>query len=192
MLEEEVLENEPVVDELTLLRERANKLGLRYSNRAGVETLKKQINEFLEPKEETKEEEESEPKKETMAQLRTRVRNEALKLIRCKIVNLNPSKRDLEGEFFTVANAIVGKVTKYVPYTSPASDSWHLPKIIVDHLKGRMYVDVRPKQDRKNRHQIEVSSEFVPEFNIIELPPLTKEELAKLAAAQTAAGNIEE
>lgn len=189
---EDNLEEEMVADELTLLKERADKLGISYSNNIGVETLKNKINKFLNPEPEEEPTSASDMPLESMNQKRNRLKKKAMKLVRCKIVNLNPAKRDLEGEVFTVANDVVGKVSKFVPYTSPASDSWHLPRILVDHLKDRVYVDIRTRQERKNRNQIQIQSDLVPEFNIIELPPLTQEELEKLAAAQTAAGNIEE
>lgn len=172
---------ESVQDELTVLKARADRLGINYSNNIGVETLKEKIAQATKSS--------SEPN--TITTDRERIYKEAMKLIRCKIIQLNPSKKDLNGEIFTVANDVVGKVSVYVPYTSPASDSWHLPNIIVQFLKSKKYTDIRfPK--KKNQRQTEIQHVMVPEFNIIELPPLTQEELDKLAAMQAAAGNISE
>lgn len=173
--------NESVQDELTVLKARADKLGITYSNNIGVETLREKINTVLKTEEA--------PKKTTNA--REEVYKDAMRLIRCKIVCLNPSKKDLNGEIFTVANDVIGKVSKFVPYSSPAADSWHLPNIIVQFLKSKKYADIRMPKNKSQR-QFTVKYDLVPEFNIIELPPLTKEELAKLAAAQKAAGSVSE
>lgn len=176
---------EPVQDELASLKARADRLGISYSNNIGVETLREKINAKIQTNESET------PKANSFSEVRKQVYKDAMKLIRCKIVCLNPSKRDLNGEIFTVANSVIGKVSRYVPYTSPASDSWHLPNCIVQFLKSKKYTDIRTPNS-KNKKQIAVKYDLVPEFNIIELPPLTKEELAKLAAAQKAAGSISE
>lgn len=174
--------NELVQDELTTLKARADKLKIPYSNNIGVETLREKINAVLEKQEA--------PKNPVISE-REKIIKDAMRLIRCKIVCLNPSKKDLNGEIFTVANDVIGKVSKFVPYTSPASDSWHLPNIIVQFLKSKKYADIRMPKN-KDQRQFTVKYDLVPEFNIIELPPLTKEELAKLAAAQKAAGSVSE
>lgn len=176
--------NELIQDELATLKARADKLGITYSNNIGIETLREKINAILKSNE-------TEETTKKSKNIREEVYMDAMRLIRCKIVCLNPSKKDLNGEFFTVANDVLGKVSKYVPYTSPASDSWHLPNIIVQYLKSKKYADIRMPKN-KNQRQFTVKYELVPEFNIIELPPLTKEELAKLAAAQKAAGSVSE
>ena len=175
--------NEPVQDELASLKARADRLGITYSNNIGIETLREKINSKIQPTEQES------TKTTSFNDIRKQVYKDAMKLIRCKIVCLNPSKQDLNGEIFTVANSVIGKVSVYVPYTSPAADSWHLPNCIVQFLKNKKYTDIRTPSS-KNKNQISIKYDLVPEFNIIELTPLTKEELAKLAAAQKAAGNI--
>ena len=75
-----------VANELELLKARADKLGIKYSPNIGIETLKERINSVLSPEKvvtEVNAEDEE----------RNRVRNDALKLIRCQIVNLNPNKK---------------------------------------------------------------------------------------------------
>ena len=80
-----------VANELELLKARADKLGIKYSPNIGIETLKERINAVLAPEKEPVVVVNSEDEE------RNRVRNDALKLIRCQIVNLNPNKKALEG-----------------------------------------------------------------------------------------------
>ena len=92
-----------VANELELLKARADKLGIKYSPNIGIETLKERINAVLSP--------EKEPVAVNAEDAeRTRVRNDALKLIRCQIVNLNPNKKAWEGEIITVWNKYTGTV----------------------------------------------------------------------------------
>ena len=111
-------------------------------------------------------------------------------LIRCRIANLNPSKRDLRGEIFTVANKYVGTVRKFIPYGEATDNGYHIPHIIYEQLKTRKFLQVNTRNDRSAGNQIVVDQRWVPEFSIEVLPQLTQEELDKLAASQAAAGGV--
>lgn len=186
--------NEMPLNELALLKERAKVLGIQFSNNIGLEALKQKIADKLEPKEqETVEVKplvdpvvaaqlEAKPK----MSLRQMMKLEQERLVRCRISNLDPKKVDLPGEFFTVANEYLGTIRKFVPY-GEAGQEYHLPYCIYTLLKERQYLHVRTGK-RAGSSETLVEHRYVPEFAIEILPPLTPEELAKLAAAQ-AAGN---
>lgn len=170
-----------VANELELLKARADKLGIKYSPNIGIETLKERINSVLSP-ESTKETNVEEDE-------RTKVRNDALKLIRCQIVNLNPNKKAWEGEIITVWNKYTGTVRKFVPFGEKTVEGYHIPQIIYNVLKERKYLSITTKRDSRTG-ELAVKTQWVPEFSLTVLPQLTKEQLAELAAAQKAAGSI--
>lgn len=171
-----------VANELELLKARADKLGIKYSPNIGIETLKERINAVLSPEKPTTAVNAEDAE-------RTRVRNEALKLIRCQIVNLNPNKKAWEGEIITVWNKYTGTVRKFVPFGEKTVEGYHVPQIIYNVLKERKYLSISTKRDPKTG-ELSVKTQWVPEFSLTVLPQLTKEQLAELAAAQKASGSI--
>jgi thiamine biosynthesis protein ThiC len=173
----------PSVDELTLLKERADKMGITYSPNIGIAALKAKIEAKTGTKEETKSVDEEAAKRE-------QIRKEALKLIRCRIINMNPSKKAWRGEIITVANAYIGTVRKYVAFGAATNNGYHIPKCIYDFIKARKYQTFQEVKDAKGNTRIETS--MVPEFAIEVLPQLTQKELDELATAQAAAGSIDQ
>lgn len=171
---------QPVVDELSLLKQRATTMGISFSNNIGIDALKEKIKEKLEPK---KAEPELTEVEKTNA-LRASIRNEALKLVRVRIQNLNPNKRDLQGEILTTGNRFIGTVRRYVPYNEAGANGWHVEKVLYDLMKERQFLQLRTvKRDGK-----EMQEQFwAPEFALEILEPLTEEELKVLANKQAAA-----
>ena len=176
--------------ELAALKERAKMMGLKLSPKIGLEKLKAKIEAKLNPPVE----ETADPGEETEIQRKARIRkkqiSEQMVLIRCRIANLNPSKRDLRGEIFTVANKYVGTVRKFIPYGEATDNGYHIPQILYEQLKTRKFLQVNTRNDRSAGNQIVVDQRWVPEFSIEVLPKLTQEELGKLAASQAAAGGV--
>lgn len=195
----EVNENEeaPAVDELSLLKERARTLGIPLGGNIGLEALKKKIAAKLSgEKEEPEEEEEAETKAaptrkmtkaETEQAMREKLQKDKMALVRCRIYNLNPSKRDLQGEIITVANKFLGTVRKFIPFGEQTDNGYHIPKVIYEDLIRRQYQHVKTKRVKGN---IEVETRMVPEYNIEVLEPLTAEELKDLAMRQSAAERL--
>lgn len=189
-------ENLSPIDELEMLKERARLMGIPFSGKIGVDALKKKIQDRLDGKASAGDAEggddvEGEVKaevKKTKAQIeqetRDRVWAESMALVRCRIYNLNPQKRDIHGEIITVANKYLGTVRKFIPFGEATDNGYHIPKVIYEDLKSRQFQQITTKQ--KNG-KIEVGSRMVPEYNIEVLPPLTKEELDELAIKQAAA-----
>jgi len=176
--------------ELAALKERAKMMGLKLSPKIGLEKLKAKIEAKLNPPVE----EDVDPGEETAVQRKARIRKkqiaEQMVLVRCRIANLNPAKRDLRGEIFTVANKYIGTVRKFIPYGEATDNGYHIPRILYEQLKTRKFLQVNTRNDRSAGNQIVVDQRWVPEFSIEVLPSLTQEELDKLAASQAAAGGV--
>jgi len=174
-------------DELTLLKRQARAMGIPFSNNIGVETLRAKIKAAMEgetEKEKTLENQAMEdPQKKPVKKLslREKLRRENLALVRVRVTNLDPKERDLPGEIFTVANEYVGTVRKYVHFNVP----WHVPKCIYKMIRNQKFLNIRVYK-QNGREMVETS--WSPKYSVEVLPPLTEEELQKLAVAQRSKG----
>lgn len=182
-------ENEVQMDELTLLKRRADKLGVSYSNNIGLETLKERVAKAMEGDKEPEVKEEAKAESApSLVELRAEKRKEAMKLVRIRYTNMNARKKDVPGEFFTVANGIVGTIKRYVPYGEAAENGWHVEYAIYKMMKRRTFTTTVTKRDDKGRpYNTSVERK---EFAIEVLDPLTKEELEQLAKDQRASGRV--
>lgn len=184
---------EETVNELDLLKQRARMMGIQFSNNIGVEALRAKI--------EAKQAEEADNKievpavkaastKSAKATMLAAMKSEQMKLVRLRISNLDPKKKDLRGEVITVGNDIMGKVAKFVPYGEVTDNGYHVPQCIYNELKSRKFLHIRTtKNPRTGEAQVE--QRLVPEFALEVLPQLTAEELAQLAAQQAASGGVD-
>ena len=185
-------------EEKRILRAKLSKLGIASSPNSSLELLRAKLAEAegnTEPstlaQEEVTETKPTETKAvESKADITNRVKKEATKLIRVRIKNLNPYKQDLHGEIFTVANEVIGKVSKYVPYDD-AGDSYHIPNCIYKMLLSKKYLQVKTITDPVTKTR-RITQSWVPEFSIEILPQLTTEQLEELAFKQEAARKFEE
>lgn len=121
---------------------------------------------------------------------RRELRAEQMRLIRVRIQNLNPSKADLPGEIFTIANDYIGNVTKFVPYGEATDEGYHIPYCIYTQLRDRRFNHIRTGKDKKTGTP-KVETSWNKEFAIEVLPQLTPTELKQLAQAQQAAGSVD-
>ena len=173
-------------DELTTLKARADVLGLQYHPSIKVEKLREKLaiiaaEDAPKPSLDTREE-------ETEQQMKRRIKNECLRLVRVRIVCMNPAKKEWQGEIFSVGNAVIGTVKNYVPFT--AEDGWHVPAIILQMMEERMcQVFTTTKDSRGNSGR---RGKLIKEFGIEYLPDLTPDEIAKLAARQAASKSLED
>lgn len=187
-------------DELTLLKDRAKLMGIKFSNNIRIESLREKIAAKIageempadEPTNKTNplasvgDAEESPPVKQLT--LRETMVKEQMKLIRLRIQNLDPKKKDLPGEVLCVANEYLGTIKKYVPYGEASDEGYHVPFCIYTELESRRFQNVRTYTDKASG-QIRIESSWAREFSLEILPPLTQAELTQLASAQAAAGN---
>lgn len=198
-MSDETMQNEfPEQDEKKVLLARAKTLKISVSNNSSIEVLREKINAKLNGADEKTPEvnplaldeplEDEEEKPLTKQQIRMKVRAEALKLVRLRIVNMDPKKKDLYGEFFTVANKYIGTVTKFIPY-GEAGNSYHVPNAIYEMLKEKQFLQIRVRRNKRTGTN-EVEEKWVKEFGLEVLPPLTEKELADLAHTQMATGAI--
>lgn len=197
---EEVQGNDTVdevqVDELSILKQRATLMGLKFSNNIGLEALRKKVSDAQEGITEESEvaqvnpleTETAAPKEETRTEMARRIRLEQTKLVRIRIQNLDPKKKELPGEIITVANDYMGTVRKFVPYGEQTDNGYHVPYCIYQFLKERKFLNIRVTKGKNGRSNIQQG--WVREFSIEVLPPLTQEELTNLAQAQIAAGSL--
>lgn len=195
-----LLGNEQAVTELSLLKDRARLMGITFSNNIGLEALKMKVHNKQEniPDEEPEEENVAvkqyfseqlnaiSPMKQP-ASLREMLLEENMRLVRIRITNMDPKKKDLPGEIFTVANEHIGTVRKYIPYGEASEGGYHVPYILYKRLLNRKFLHIRTF---KRAGQIHTETSWVREFSIELLDPLTPKEIQQLATTQAAAGNI--
>lgn len=196
---------EKLPSELEVLKTRANAMGIVYSNNIGVESLRKKINDKMDGKVDGQEPEPAAPVAEVtpanplsdtpvnapVKSLRAHLIAQATKLVRIRISCMDPKKNDLPGEFFTVANEYIGTIRKYVPFGEATDNGYHVPQCIYDFLKSREFLAIQTKTHPVTK-QIETRTRYIKEFAIEVLPPLTEDEIEKLAADQRATGRLED
>lgn len=194
-------EGETAVDELALLKERAKQMGIPFSNNISLETLRKRIADKMEGKDEpevnplsgdveiaaiTTAPKKLDAKQNALA-LRKMMQRDQMKLVRVRITNMDPKKKDLPGEIWTVSNEYLGNVRKMIPYGEQTDEGFHIPYCLFRLLQSKRFLHIRTVKDRVTGVERQ-EKQWVKEFSLDVLPDLTKEELARLAAAQAAAG----
>lgn len=189
--QEKAEQKEREKQELDALKARAKVIGLQHSPNIGAPALAEKIKEHLEKADKEKEAKEpevpAEPVKETRQARRRRLHKEASRMHRVRIYNMNPNKADLEGEIFTVGNGVTGTYRKFIPFGEATDNGYHVEEIILNEMKARKFQQINT---RKVSGQIQVDTRLAPEFNIVELPPLTRAELDELGLKQAAAERI--
>lgn len=180
-------DTEVATTELDMLKDRARLMGISFSNNIKLETLRERINDKLAGDEQAEEVAEVVSAKRS---LREELLESQMKLVRVRVANLDPKKKDLPGEVFTIANEYIGTVKKFVPYGEATDDGYHLPFCIYTDLESRRFQNIRIIRDRRTG-STRTETTWQKEFALELLPQLTTEELAALAQAQQAAGSIE-
>jgi uncharacterized protein (UPF0212 family) len=175
-------------DELTVLKARADLMGISYHPSIGLEKLREKIN-AANSDEAVKEPVQvaSQANEETLNQKRSRLKKEAMELVRIRVTCMNPAKAEWEGEIVTVGNSAVGSITKFIPFNADAG--WHVPRIIYQQLVERqcqIFVTVNDSRGNKTR-----KGKLIKEFAIEVMPPLTPAELQDLAQQQAMAKAID-
>lgn len=191
-----------IPDELTVLKHRADMMGLEYHHKIGIDKLRAKIeariagegsvddddeeNEIVVSKKVGKLKSTSENGKVLTAKEYREYQfinrqNKAKKLERIRITCLNPNKKEWEGEIISVGSAKLGTIKKFVKYDVP----WHVPHIILQELRNRkfsQFYSVASKNGVKIR-----KGKLVNEFAIEVMTPLTQQERQDLAKQQALA-----
>lgn len=193
--------DEQAVDELTLLKERAKVMGIPFSNNISLETLRKRVADKMEGKDEAPEVNAltGDPEiaqamaakplnqKANAVALRKLMYAKQMRQVRVRVTNMDPKKKDLPGEIWTVANEYLGTVRKFVPYGEQTDDGFHIPYCLYRLLDSKRFLHIRDVKDRTTGI-VRQDKVWAKEFSLDVLPTLTQGELDRLAAAQAAAG----
>jgi len=197
-------------DELTALKKRADILGVQYSNNIGVETLRERVNAALaekpaQPPAPVQEETQNEIKPNPLnveanseyemdspptrpLTIREKVYKEKMKLVRIRITCMNPNKKGVNAEYFTVGNKYIGTVRKLVPFEN--ENGWHVPYCIYEMIRDKKFLQVTSRTDPKTNTPI-ITRRYVREYAIEVMEPLTQKELKELGQRQMASGAID-
>lgn len=193
------------LDELEILKTRARTMGIVFSNNIGVSTLREKIEAKMaettvtsgnqtNPLESgagaTGASNQKSPEPVATPSLREYLLRSEMALVRVRITNLDPKKKDLPGEIITVANQYIGTVRKYVPFGEVTDNGYHVPQCIFKVLDSRRFLNIRTIRDAKSG-RIRVETNYAKEFALEVLPQLTNEELNQLAANQAAGRNVD-
>lgn len=169
----------PVIDELLMLKQRADLMGIKYAPNISLETLKERVNKAMVDAEY--------PKNQSSAKyanvsddLYVEERAKQSALVRVIVVCHDPSKNHLESELLAVENNLVRD--KRVVFFGK---EWHITRALLESLRDRKYQAFR----KLKTAQGEVHKPYlVPAYSIQELAPLTDAELAQIARKQLADG----
>lgn len=182
---------EPAASErLVALKQRADNLGITYGAKIGEAKLSDRIEEHLAMVDEhihvpgpTLNPQARElDNKALHAQQQEKLRKEQLKLVRVVVNNLDPNKREWEGEIFTVSNDLIGTVKKYIPFNHQVG--WHIPQIMLNVIKDKKCQIFSSRKSSVTGITVH-TTKSANAYGIEVLPPLTPSELEKLAKQQT-------
>lgn len=175
-------------DEREALKARATQMGIEFPANVKTEKLKQLIQDKLAEGDVPKEANTKSEKTQVLStegEKLTAMIQEQTKLVRIRLTCMNPMKTSWNGEIFTVSNRYVN-IKRFVPFNAP--DGWHVEAMLLKMIKERkcqvFYTErVNGAKVRKNKE--------INEFSVEVLPALTEEELAELAAKQSAGKNID-
>ena len=214
----EAVEAIAAMENIEQLREAATSMKLKFSGNTGEGTLRQKLYDLFEEApegdaEETDQEDLYDPTKFEPAKapvkpkavdytkmdpakikdpilLRQVIRAKALRLHRVKITNLDPNDAQLSGGLVTVMNKYTGKVSKYVPYGDESENGYHIPEMLLNHLRNVKFPlrkEIKGGQFGVKKYK----TTMVNKFAIEELDALTPKQLEELAAHQRASHSID-
>lgn len=111
---------------------------------------------------------------------RKKLIDEATKMVRINITCMNPAKKELPGEFFSVGNSVVPAQRRFVPFNT--TDGWHVPHIMYEAIRDRM-CQVFVSEKMKNGQSVR-RGKMIREFAIEVMDSLSEKELEELRKAQ--------
>lgn len=167
------------IDERESLKSRLTLMGISFQNNAHTAKLR----ELLESAAEASQ---FEPHKtdEPAAKTNKAVVLDATKLVRVTILSNDPLKKEYQGEMFTVGNAVIGTIRKYIPF----GRMWLVPQILVNVLEEKemqLFETVNLSNGGTTRVPRTIKA-----YNIIRHALPTKEEIEELAKAQGLRGGL--
>lgn len=174
------------VTKLSILKDEADMLGIKYPNNITATALEERITEFKEKLKEDQDSKDNAPIESSYSPSEVgRVKAIAHRMIRFKLVVNDPSLQQESAVRITAGNDVVGHVSRVIPFRAEA---WHAEAIVVEHLKRMKFQQFKTKNRNGMQYMDSQDSTLLPSFTIIELPPLTEEELKDLAHLQAQQG----
>jgi len=170
------------ITEMDEIRERATLMGIQFHPSIGLDKLKEKVNERLATTESVV------SSKLAKARRYDQLTKEATKLVRVRITNMNPLKKNWPGEVISVGNRVVGQIKKFIPFKD-ADEGYHVPQIILTAMQDRMFQQFYTVK-HSNGQDIRRGKQ-AKEFAIEILEPLTLPELSALAIKQAQSHNID-
>lgn len=175
------------LNELDLLKQQADTLGISYHPSIGLDKLKEKVAERLQGSQTSSEDNKVVPL--TASQERKQARDKALKLIRIRLSCMDPAKSNHSGEIVTVSNDVVGTVKRFIPYREDFYENgYHVEQIILNRLREAKYGAIKTTKVNGRDNHITVMANV---YNIEILPPLSEEELEALRLQQAASKSID-
>lgn len=195
-------------EELTLLKARADQMGLKYHPNIKVDSLRKKVASALNDTKQEEEEVREVPKasvkvtnsgkrshvptklppEKNAAQRKLAARKIASRLVRIRVTCMNPDKSAHSGEIFTVSNSVVGTFKKYVPFN--VDTGWHVPQMILNMIQEKEYIHHYVTKNAKGVEKF--GRRNVKEFAVEILDPLSEKEMKDLATQQAMANSLED
>jgi hypothetical protein len=172
--------------ELEALKEQATKLGIKFHPSIGEDKLREKVKEAMEKGDEDDAPPLKEstipaiPENETQAQKNSRLKADMLKLVRVRISNMNPNKREWDADIFQVANSLIN-----VKRTVPFNVEWHVEACLLKQIQQKrckVMREVTLSGGKKKKEPM-----LIPEYAVEILPQLTEKELKALAQRQAMA-----
>lgn len=168
------------LNELDLLKQQADTLGISYHPSIGVDKLREKVAERMQNASENR----TTVAAGAVDNSRKAAYEDAMKLVRIRLTCMDPAKNEWPGEIITVSNDVVGNIKKYIPLREEFYvDGYHVPNIIYKFLRDRKYSAIKTVETPKGP---KVTSIQANAYSIEVLPQLTEKELEKLALKQAA------
>ena len=164
------------------LIEQGKELGLNIHPNTSLENMVQMVNQGLIYKHHNAPDA---PVEQVVHKDKNMARREAMRLIRVRVANMDPTKKKASGQIFAFSNSVVGTIKKFVPFD--LEEGFHIPQVLLEVIKDTKYRVTKYKQVMKAGRMEEVPySVSLPSFQVEILPPLTGAELEAIKQRQLA------
>ena len=162
-------------DALTTLKARADLMGISYNANVGVDKLRERIEKELGKADSPT----------PSAELTPLSPPDYMRLVRVTVTPMDVSKRDYPGEAFSVSNEKMATLRRFVPFGVET----HVEEILLNVIKDKQCMQL--VEDSNAKVKGTKRKRLIPAYGVVELAPLTSEQLEDLAKSQRARQSIE-
>lgn len=178
-------QNQQQPDELATLKAKADLMGIQYSPNIGLDTLRERVNKHLQDTEQNQQQPVVQVAPVSATPVVVDPRLESMKLVKVIVTSMDQTKKDYPGEVFTVSNAVIPTIKRFVPFGIET----HVEKILLDVIKDKQCLQL--VEDSQAKIKGMKKKKIIRAYAVQELPQLTAEELEELRKAQLARQSIE-